>query len=65
MIPRLTKTVTRMVKVNNGRTYTSMEEDGDRAHFLVIDEYVFEDFGSPEVITVTIEPGDKLNEEEA
>jgi hypothetical protein len=33
-----------------------------RLHAIGIDRKVWEEMGSPEVITVTFEPGDKLNE---
>lgn len=37
-------------------------EDGGRAHWLKLDHDVYEDMGRPEQITVTVEPGDLLNE---
>lgn len=33
-----------------------------RRHMLTLDGNVWNDMGRPETITVTIEPGDKLNE---
>lgn len=35
--------------------------DATRAHLLDLDPDVATDLGDPEVVTVTIEPGDKLN----
>lgn len=40
------------------------EEDVARRHEFLMDRLVWEDMGSPTTITLTIEPGDKLNEEE-
>ena len=41
------------------------EEEGEVIvwHELQLDKRVWEEMGRPEKITVTIEPGDKLNEE--
>lgn len=40
------------------------DADG-RDHHFFLDKTVWEDLGSPETITVTVEIGDKLNEEES
>lgn len=42
----------------------SDQDDGYRSHTLYFDRQVWEDMGRPLTITVTIEPGDKLNREE-
>lgn len=49
---------------NIGRAVFECEGDpGDvgRNHYLKVDAEIYEELGSPEVITVSIEPGDLLN----
>lgn len=53
---------------NVEQIFFAYEADGDettRMHELQMDLGVWRDMGGPETITVTIEPGDKLNEEES
>ena len=38
------------------------EEDQGRAHLFYLDRSVWEDMDQPEIVTVTIEQGDKLND---
>lgn len=49
-----------------GLVFSAPEVEGEehRYNAMQVDKRVWEDMGKPEVITVTIEPGDKLNEEE-
>lgn len=55
----LLKTTTPMTYMG-GRYYESEE----RRHILELDDDVLEDLGNPPVVTVTIEPGDKLKSAE-
>lgn len=61
-----TRTVMQMRHVFDGKPcFTNSEpEDGDtlRYHTLWLDQGVYDDMGCPATITVTIEPGDKLND---
>ena len=72
---KLQKTQTILVKphgwskgVQFGQVYftadTSRGTEEHRLHEFKMDKSVWEDMGSPETITVTIEPGDALNERE-
>ena len=46
--------------------YAQADEEGSlRTHLVELDRQVWKDMGMPTSITITIEPGDKLNEEEA
>lgn len=62
MSATLSKTETRMVRINDSRIYSSWEEEGDRFTILILDDQLFEDFDAPDVITVTVVPTDALNE---
>lgn len=44
--------------------YAQPAEPGEdaRRHIVIVDADVYEDMGRPDTITVTIEPGDRLNE---
>ena len=46
--------------------FTGPNDEGDesRGHILSVNREVWDEMGSPEAITVTIEPGDLLNGEE-
>lgn len=63
-MPALSKTKTILQRVNlpGPPTFHQGEDAGQRGHFVTLDEEVFADMGQPEVITVTIEPGDLLND---
>lgn len=47
----------------NPRFTVEGPEEGRRAHKLYLDREVWRDMGRPGQVTVTVEPGDKLNEE--
>lgn len=42
-------------------SFSSPDDTMDRLTFVAIANEVWEDLGKPECITVTVEPGDKLN----
>lgn len=44
-------------------TYQPNDDPDGSGPFLTLTADVFEDMGRPETITVTIEPGDRLNDE--
>lgn len=62
-----TRTVLEFVGIDEeeGPTFTQLPDEGEefRSHIVSLDPEVYEDMGRPEVITVTIEPGDLLNPE--
>lgn len=37
------------------------EEDGSRRHWLYVRQDLYVELGEPAVVTVTVEPGDRLN----
>lgn len=41
--------------------FSSWREEGDTNHLLMVQRETWDDMGKPSLITVTIEPGDKLN----
>lgn len=43
--------------------FSQLDEPEGRTHLFGLDFSVWQDFGEPEVMTFTMEPGDKLNEE--
>lgn len=65
MTPQLTKTTTvlRRVPELTATFESELEDPVDRFYLVTIDPRCDDEFGHPEFITVTVEPGDKLNEE--
>lgn len=54
---------TRMINPNTVPFDCGEDEDYDgRAHVLFLDKSIWDDLDNPQVITVTIEPGDLLND---
>lgn len=64
-MPALTKTVTVLdfigVDAEGMPIYCALGDE-TRSHAVAVDPDVWEDMGRPDAITVTIEPGDLLNE---
>jgi hypothetical protein len=68
MTASLSKTTSVLTQVESDSTWVSFERERDEPSDLtqrevVIDYETWRDMGTPEAITVTIEPGDRLNEE--
>ena len=63
----LTKSVhvARLGVVNShaGAMFVVENADGELDHFMTVDHFAWVDMGRPERITVTVEPGDLLNDE--
>lgn len=66
MPPILTKTRSALRLVENPSTVARFarekEEPDERDCQVTLDREVWDDMGSPVVITVTVEPGDQLND---
>lgn len=68
-MPDMTKTTTVLIVVDEGElehmTFGTDVDPGDmgRAYTIDVPRSVWEDLGAPDVITVTIEPGDTLTPE--
>lgn len=65
-MPNCTQTRTVLVRTRfkNGQPVYTQVVDADeepRLHSVTLDADIAEEMGNPEIITVTIEPGDKLN----
>jgi hypothetical protein len=68
MTVSLSKTASVLTQVESDSTWVSFEIERDepdetRRRDVTIDYATWQDLGEPETITVTIEPGDRLNEE--
>jgi len=71
---RMTRSASVLTKITNNDktmlvTFQSIDHDAPakdrgRSRYCSIERADWEDMGSPETITVTVEPGDTLNEEE-
>lgn len=61
----LIKTRTVLRRDANWPSYKPVTEEGEspRLTRVTLDPDVFDDMGQPDTITVTIEPGDRLNDE--
>jgi hypothetical protein len=57
------KTRTVLDRAPGTATFLQDEDLLGRKHVVSLDHDVWEDMGKPETITVTIEPGDLLNQE--
>lgn len=60
-MPALSKTVTILNRIPGQSPSFQQSATEPRGHFVIIDEGVDKDMGHPDTITVTIEPGDRLN----
>lgn len=64
--PTIIHTTTLLYRKSGGPSpYFGPDEKDDenfRGHYLTIDPEVWVDLGKPDVLTVTIEPGDLLNQ---
>lgn len=64
----LTKTRSILTRIATGRTHVSFashsEDDGSIDRHVEVRRATWDDLGQPEQITLTIEPGDLLNDEE-
>lgn len=51
--------------VNRGQVFFGQEgtDEDTRQHEMYLDRQVWEELGSPTTVTITIEPGDKLNDQ--
>lgn len=62
-----TRTVLSHIQTKNGRSWfgTVKDDESDRVTFIDLDEEVWFEMLQPTVITITVEPGDRLNEGDA
>jgi hypothetical protein len=66
MEPVITRTTSVLHAVSGARGVfvNPLDDDDFRRHLVILDPEIYDDLGRPEYITVTIEPGDRLNKEE-
>lgn len=63
MTALMTKSVSVFERVPGTRAFTPSDDEEPRNHWLVLDLAVDYEMGLPSCVTVTVEPGDRLNEE--